>query len=270
MILSHRSLFLKVSLAMVMLWSATLSYINAATPQVRDIKPFAQGFVVAYSDGLLCFTDMDGVTLDSVKLKREVAGIDVRDDYVIAVTPDCSVLKVERSGRSSRLCRSRIDNNTDRVVGIACSNEKTLILTAGGRILSTVDFEDFGTLDFNSTYSSYYDYTRFCAICASDNFFYLAGTYPDGMPAVFTSATGNIWSERTLTYTQGAQTLQLEQQPLCVAYDSRMDRFVLGCTDGYLFYMPGCSHCNSIERKSMEDIWALGYNSGLFLANFAL
>lgn len=268
MILTHRSLVLKVSLTIVMLWSATLSYIHAAT--VADIKPFRDGFVIAYSDGLLCFADMEGVTLDSVGLKTEIAGIDVRQDYVLAVSPDCMVLKVERSGRSNRLCRSQMRNSADRVVGIACSNDRTLILTAGGRILSTVDFEDFTTLDFNSTYSSYYDYTRFCAICASDNFFYIAGTYPSGMPAVFTSATGNIWSERTLSYTEGSRTMELELQPLCLAYDSRMDRFVLGCSEGYLFYMPGCSHCNGIERKSMEDIWALGYNSGLFLANFAV
>lgn len=260
-----RNIIRKVSLTIVMLWSATLFHIHAATPQVADIKPFQDGFVIAYTDGKLCFTDIDGIALDSVQLKTEVAGIDVRDDYVLAVSPDCAVTKAYRNGRSSRLCRSQIRNNADRVAGIACSNDKTLILTVSGKILSTVDFDSFATLDFNSTYTSYYDYTRFCAICASDNFFYIAGTYTNGMPAVFTSATGNIWSERSLTYTKGAETLQLEQQPLGLAYDSRMDRFVMACTDGWLFYMPGCSHCNSIERKSDHDIIWVALNNGRFL-----
>ena len=82
------------------------------------------------------------------------------------------------------------------------------------------------------------------------------------MPAVFTSTAGNIWSERSLTYTDRAETLSLEQQPLSMAYDSRMDRFVLACTDGYLFYMPGCSHCNSLEHKALSDISAVGFNDG--------
>lgn len=261
---------MKVSLTIALLWLAALSYIHAATPVIADIKPFQDGFAVAYTDGRICFTDIDGVIEEDVQLKCQVAGIDVRDDYVLAVSPDCEVFKAYRNGSGSRICRSQLRNSADRVVGIACSNDRTLILTAGGKILSTVDFKSFNTLDFNDTYSSYYDYTRFCAICASDNFFYIAGTYSSGMPAVFTSAAGNIWSERTLSYTQGTETLQLEQQPLGLAYDGRMDRFVLGCTDGWLFYMPGCSHCNGIERKSTEDITALGYNSGHFLANFAV
>ena len=257
-----RNIIMRVSLTMTLLWSATLFYVQAATPQVADIKPYKDGFVIAYSDGKLCFTDIDGIVLDSVQLKAELAGIDISEDYVLAVTPDCAVMKVQQNGRSSRLCRSQIRNGADRVVGIACSSDRTLILTANGKILGTSDFKSFSTLDFNSTYSSYYDYTCFCAICASDNYFYIAGAFSNGMPAVFTSAAGNIWSERTLSYTEGSRTLELEQQPLGLAYDSRMDRFVLGCTEGYFFYMPGCSHCNSIERKSTDDIKALAFNSG--------
>ena len=200
---------MKVSLTMALLWSATLFYVQAATPQVADIKPYKEGFVIAYSDGKLCFADIEGVVQDSVQLKTEVAGIDIREDYVLAVTPDCAVMKVQQNGRSSRLCRSQIRNGADRVVGIACSSDRTLILTVSGKILGTSDFESFSTLDFNSTYSSYYDYTRFCAICASDNYFYIAGVFSNGMPAVFTSAAGNIWSERTLSYTEGSRSSSL-------------------------------------------------------------
>ena len=260
-----RNIIRKVSLTIALLLSATLFHIHAATPKVADIKPFKEGFVIAYSDGKLYFTDINGVVMDSIQLKKEVSGIDVREDYVLAVSPDCAVIKAYRNGRISPLCRSQMRNSTDRAVGIACSNERTLILTVGGKILSTVDFDSFAKLDFNSTYGSYYDYTRFCAICASDNFFYIAGTCANGMPAVFTSATGNIWSERTLSYTQGSVTMELEQRPLGLAYDNRMDRFVMACTDGWLFYMPGCSHCNSIERKADHDITRVAFNNGKWL-----
>ena len=255
----------KLFLITLFMWSGTVSDIFALTPVTVDIKPYSDGFVMACADGLIRWTDIEGYSVDSVKLKTDIAGIDVREGSVLAVTPDCSILSVERGGKSRRMCRSQLKNKTDRVVGIACSRDKTLILTEGGVILSTVDFDSFSVMDFNGTYSHYYDFTLFCAISASDNFFYVAGTYSNGMPAVFTSATGNIWNERTLTYTDKGETLQLEYQPLSMAYDARMDRFVMGCTDGYLFYMPGCSHCNSIESKTHADITAVAFNEGYCL-----
>lgn len=245
----------------LMLWGTVFS-LFAATPQIIDAKPFDDGFVIASSDGMLYWTDIDGVYLDSVNLKTDIAGIEVTDGSVLAVSPDCMILKVERSGKSSRMCRNQINKSSNRVVGIACSGGNTFVLTRYGIILKTSDFKLFTSFDFNLTYTGYYEQTRFSAICASGNSIFIAGVYDNGQPAVFTSAVGNIWSERTLTYTLSGETLSLEHQPLSMAYDSRMDRFVLGCTDGYLFYLPGCSHCNSLESKTHADITAVAFNSG--------
>ena len=253
----------RLFLATICLWLGSVSFSYALPAVPVDIKPYQDGFVMAFADGSLKWTDADGVALDSVRLKIDLAGIDVRDDRVLAVSPDCMILSVERNGKSRRLCNRQIVNNADKVVGISCSGKKIFILTAHGTIMSTDDdCKSFTSLDFNGTYFLYYDQTRFSAICASDNSIFIAGTHDDGTPAVFTSTAGNIWSERTLTYTEGGQTLSLEHRPLSMAYDARMDRFVLGCIDGYVFYMPGCSHCNSIERKSEDDIRALAFNSG--------
>lgn len=247
------------------MWLATASDSFAITPITVDIKPFADGFVMARADGLLTWTDMDGNPIDSVNLKMDIAGIEVRDVDVLAVSGDMKVMKVDRKGRKNRLCRSQIQNAHDHVTGIASTKDNTFILTESGVVYTTTDFKSFNSLDFNRLYTAFYDEVSFCSICASDNYIYMAGTYRNGMPAVFTSGTGKIWSERGLTYTEEGMILELEQQPLNLAYDSRMDRFVLACTDGYLFYMPGCSHCNSIEHKSMQDITAVAFNDGCSL-----
>ena len=252
----------KLFLATLSVWLGTVSGSFALSPVVVDIKPFADGFVMAYADGTITWTDIDGIATDSVKLRMDLAGIEVREERVLAVSPECRILSVARDGNIRQLCRRQINNGADIVVGIACSKDNALILTEGGVILSTADFDTFTSMDFNGTYTSYYDETRFCAISASDNFFYIAGTFHNGMPAVFTSASGRIWSERTLSYTRERLTFCLEQQPLGLAYDSGLDRFVMACTDGYLFFMPGCSHCNTIERKSMRDINAVAFNGG--------
>lgn len=244
----------KQFLASIFMWLGSVSDTFAVTPVTVDVKPYSDGFVSARADGMVVWTDMEGNASDSVRIRMEIAAIDVRDGSVLAVSPDCRVMSVERSGRSRRLCRSQLKNKWDRVVGIACTKDNSLVLTESGVILSTTTFDSFNSMDFNLTYSGYYDDVRFCAISASDNSFCIAGTYYDGMPAVFTSATGNVWSERELTYTKGGETFQLEQQPLRLAYDRRMDRFVMACSDGWLFYMPGCSHCND-RAKGDGSVW---------------
>ena len=248
-----------------LMWWGTVFSLFAASPQIVDAKPYDDGFVIASTDGMLYWTDIDGVHLDSVNLKTEIAGIEVTDGSVLAVSPDCMILKVERNGKSSRLCRRQINDGSNSVVGVACCGGNTFVLTKYGVILKTTDYKSFTSFDFNLTYTGYYEHTRFSAICASDNSIFIAGIHDNGLPAVFTSTAGNIWSERTLTYTDGGETLSLEYQPISMAYDTRMDRFVLGCTDGYLFYLPGCSHCNSIESKTHADITAVAFNSGYCL-----
>ena len=251
--------------AIIMLWWGTAFSLYAATPQIIDAKPFDDGFVIASADGMLYWTDVDGVHLDSVNLKTDIAGIEVTDGSVLAVSPDCTILKVERNGKTGRLCRRQINGGYNRVVGIACSGGNTFVLTVSGIILKTTDFKSFTSFDFNQAYTGYYEHTSFNAICSSDNSIFITGIYDNGLPAVFTSAVGNIWSERTLTYIYSGETLSLEHQPLSMAYDARMDRFVLGCTDGYLFYLPGCSHCNAIESKTHSDITAVAFNEGYCL-----
>jgi hypothetical protein len=260
-----KALKMRLFLTTILLWLGTASFSYAISPLTVDIKPFGDGFVMARQDGMLIWTDIDGAGIDSIRLKIDIAGIEVSGDMILAVSPDCCIMRVERNGKSRQLCRSQIKNNIDHVVGIASTKDNTLVLTEYGVILSTTDFDTFTALDFNGTYTFYYEETRFCSISASDNSYFIAGTYRNGMPAVYTSATGKIWSERTLGYTEGGESLQLEQQPLRLTYDRRNDRFVMACTDGYLFYMPGCSHCNAIERKSMQDITAVAFNSGYCL-----
>ena len=260
---------IRLFLTALFVWTGTGTVSFAIKPLTVDIKPFCEGFVMARSDGMIIWTDIDGNAVDSIRLDMDIAGIDVSEGALVAVSPDCTIMSVERSGKFSQKCSGMTVSNSARVVGVAISRDNILILTDSGTILSTKDFDDFSSLDFNSIYSGYYDEVQFCAVAASDNYFYIAGVYRNGMPAVFTSATGKVWSERTLSYTENRENLELEQQPLGLAYDRYMDRFVMACTDGYVFYMPGCSHCNSIERKSYRDIGAVGFNEGrcLFVNN---
>lgn len=133
------------------------------------------------------------------------------------------------------------------IVGKTSYQGKQLLLSRQGVILTTSDYKTFQAFDFNSTYAGYYDYVRFTAISASEKSICIAGEYSNGMPAVFESSTGTVWSERELSYRKDGETLFLQSRPIALEYDAPNDRFIMTCADSSLFYMPNCSHCNSIQ-----------------------
>ena len=135
----------RLLLAALILWSGTVSGLFAITPVAVDVKPYQDGFVLAHANGTIVWTDIEGNATDSVKIRTGIAGIDVREGSVLAVSPDGSVYSVERNGKSRRLCKSQLKNSADHVVGIACSMDNTLILTEGGVILGTADFDSFSS-----------------------------------------------------------------------------------------------------------------------------
>ena len=118
---------LKLFPLVLMMWWGTVFSLSAAMPKVVDIKPYNDGFVKACGDGMIYWTDIDGVHIDSVKIKTDIAGIEVVEGSILAVSPNCMVMKVERNGKSSRLCRRQINGNSDKVVGVACSEGKMYV-----------------------------------------------------------------------------------------------------------------------------------------------
>ena len=164
----------------------------------------------------------------------------------IAVSSNGRLVLVNPGGRTKTLCRKLPVRD---IADITFYQGKLLLLSRQGVILTTSDYKSFQAFDFNSTYAGYYDYVIFTAIGASDKSICIAGEYSDGMPAVFESSTGTVWSERELSYRKDGETFFLQSKPINLEYDASHDRFIMTCADGVLFYMPGCSHCNSLTRE---------------------
>ena len=180
----------------------------------------------------------------SLSASNEVLCRAVCDKDTVAVTSNGRLLLIRPGGRAKTLTRRLPIRD---IAGMTCYKGELLLLSRQGVILSTADYKSFTAFDFNSTYTGYYGYVRFTAISASDRAVFIAGTYDDGQPAVFESAVITVWSERELSYTKGGQTLMLKSQPTDLQYDAPHDRFIMTCSDGTLFYMPNCSHCNSAQ-----------------------
>lgn len=252
---------IRLFLTVALLWSGTVA--AYAYSGIVSAKPYEDGFVMASESGIIYWTDIRGNVTDSVKAGYPIAGIDVREGRILAVSPESEVFEVDRGGKVRRFCGKQTSGGS-RAVGIACLKETAFILFDNGVILSTKDnCKNFTFLDFNGVYQLYYFYNTFTDICASDYSLFIAGTDENKTPTVFTSASGKIWSPRSLSYKEGRENLVLKQKPLSLAYDERKDSFVMGCEDGYIFHMPGCTHCNSADVKEGGDVRAIAYNNGI-------
>lgn len=134
------------------------------------------------------------------------------------------------------------------IIGTTSNDYATFVLTDEGEIGWSRDGESWTVIDFNEAYRGYYEPVRFVGIAAGKASVAVAGVYEKtGAPAIFISSRGNVWTERSLVYSQGEETFELTEAPLAISADLERDEFVLTCTDGVLFFVPPCSHCNRKE-----------------------
>jgi hypothetical protein len=139
------------------------------------------------------------------------------------------------------------------VIGTSSNEYATFGLTDAGEVFWTRDGETWEVIDFNETYRGYYAPVSFVGIAAGTGSVAIVGTYEEsGAPAMFVSQRGNVWSERTLTYSQGEELFELTEAPLAIRADLERDEFVLTCTDDVLFFVPPCSHCNRKEYHGTD------------------
>ena len=139
------------------------------------------------------------------------------------------------------------------VIGISTNDYATFGLTDKGEIFWTRDSVKWEVIDFNEAYRGYYRPVRFVGIAAGNGNVAVVGTYENtGTPAMFVSSRGNVWTERGLTYSQGDELFELTETPLSVRADLERDEFVITCTDGVLFFVPPCSHCNRKEYHGSD------------------
>ncbi len=140
-----------------------------------------------------------------------------------------------------------------KVIGLSFNDFATFGLTDAGEIFWTRDSVRWEVVDFNEAYRGYYQPVRFVGIAAGKGSVAIVGTYEKtGAPAMFVSSRGNVWTERGLTYSQGEELFELTETPLSVRADLERDEFVITCTDGVLFFVPPCSHCNRKEYHGSD------------------
>lgn len=111
--------------------------------------------------------------------------------------------------------------------------------------------------DFNGCYSGYYPSCKFTALGAGGGLFYAAGVDRSGAPHLFSSLSGSVWEERSLTAWNpfGGQK-QAKGQIVSVLYMESARQILLVTDAGQVVTLPDCPKCVRIQEVGGRPICA--------------
>ena len=223
---------------------------------INDVYVF-RNCLVAAADGLLAVYDGEGIkeiTIDG-------------DAVSLTVFRDRLVVGLNTVSGAFVLCLDNLED-TPQVQLLAVKGTLTALssslqsccgVTDKGEIFSTTDLENWSILDFNSQYEGFYPEMSFSDIETGTENMAVIGTTGTGVPAMFISSQGSVWSYRELSYSASRGSYNLEEEPLAVVYDYLGDQYLLLCGGGVIFSVPACAHCNKYQRINANEIKSLAF-----------
>jgi len=189
---------------------------------------------------------------------------------ILAGTDEGSILSGDGKG-AFRKTYLAVNGN---IVSLSARKSNCFGVTDQGEIIRTTDGINWNVFDFNQEYAGFYKPCSFTAILATERQIAVTGTHDDGSPALMFSTQGNVWSDRTLNFTddQGVPGY-LEDTPNGIFYDSVRDLFFLACNNGKLMNIPSCSHCNKLAQLPAGHLSAISGNNNMLIvvgANYSV
>ena len=223
---------------------------------INDVYVF-RDCLVAAADGFLAFYK-----------EGELDILPVQGNAVtLTVFRDKLVVGMNNEGGAIILCFSDLNQTPEFIALPVTGSLKALSsnlqscygVTSNGEILKTTNLSDWDVLDFNSEYDGFYPRMSFSDIEMGLENLAVIGTTDTGVPAMFISSQGTVWSYRELSYSASRGSLNLEEEPLSVVYDYLADQYILLCSGGVIFSVPACAHCNKLERINANEINSLAF-----------
>jgi hypothetical protein len=152
------------------------------------------------------------------------------------------------------------------IVSVSARSSECFGVTDEGEIIHSVDGIKWDITDFNKVYSGYYKPCYFTKVLVTDNRIAVAGIRNDRSPVLMFSNQGNVWTERTLDYTddQGIREM-LEDLPYDMIYDDSGDLFYMVCSKGKVLQLPSCSHCNKLAVIATADLEGISSNDNIMM-----
>lgn len=198
------------------------------------------------------FRKMDSDNKNNINALTQFRGI------VIAGTDEGIIL----SGDGKSAFRKTFIAVNGNIVSLSARNSDCYGVTDEGEIIHTTDGVNWDVFNFNEVYAGFYKPCSFTSVLVTENRIAVAGVRNDGSPVLLFSTQGNVWTDRTLNYTdeQGSAYFPMDS-PNSIYYDKDLDLFFLVFDKGKLMKIPSCSHCNKLAQVSTENLTAISGDS---------
>lgn len=224
-----------------------------------------QKFLAGGNKGsVLIFSENGTSQRISTNTDKNINSLTLFKDMVIAGTDNGELL----IGNAKEPFRKIELSVTGNIVSVSARVADCFGVTNQGEIIHTTDGVNWDVLDFNKAYAGYYKPCHFTSILATPSSIAVAGIHDDGSPVVLFSNQGNVWSDRSLNYTNDDGTGgSLTDSPNNIYYHDTRDEFYLACNNGKLMKIPTCSHCNKVFNLSVVNLFGIsGTESDIVVA----
>lgn len=279
---------------------------NANTPLVEisytDVVSYADGFIAITNNGRIDWISdkgdvtktksFNGESFKSILINNQQLILLGLHGQILFFKNDSSFYKMENPSGNSFKCithfRNEIiagcengelcfgyDENSFKsfklelkgnIVSLSSGIKDCYGVTDHGEIIHSNDGLNWTIFDFNSVYNGYYKTCNFIKVETTPSQIAVVGKNDEGLPVLFFSSKGNVWTKRPLNYTneEGFHDL-LNNIPSDIYYDATNDQFILLCSDGNLMTIPTCSHCQKIYQISKKNLTAIAGNESKIL-----
>lgn len=147
------------------------------------------------------------------------------------------------------------------IVSISANTTDCYGVTDQGEIIQSKDGNNWNVFDFNKIYKGFYKPCQFSKVYVTEKQISIIGKQDDGLPVMFYSNRGTVWTQRNLVYTvkNGSSTL-LNESLNDIFYDEARDQFMLITNHGKLMTIPSCSHCNKLFEIGSTNLKSITGN----------
>ena len=224
-------------------------------------------FIAVGEHGSIVYS-VDGKVFNQAKsgTDKNIRGITSRNGLIITGAENGTIL-TSQDGKVWNLVETKAKGN---ILSLSSNNSFFIGVTDAGEIIKSTDGYKWEIKDYNKEYAGFNPYLKFKKILAVDNNIIIIGTHEDGSPAILSSSLGTVWAERLSVYIDEEDRINyLTNTPNDLAYDPDQEQFILGCENGELFTLPGCSKCNKLIKISECDLNAIIYDNSFLLIGAA-
>ena len=268
----------------------------------KSISRYEDGFIAAGTDGRIDRISISGKVTNSEKFPGEKFSCIITNEKVVIVAGERGVLLINSDNGKFRKVESNTNENINsltlfrgliiagadhgiiisgnpnsslkitrlslkgNIVSVSARESDCYGVTDEGEIIHTTDGIKWNITDFNKVYSGYYKTSYFTCVVVTENRIAVAGKHNDGSPLLMLSTQGNVWTERSLVYTddQGYNNI-LEESPNDIIYNESEDIFYLACNRGRVFQLPSCNHCNKQAIICEESLMGISSNDNILM-----